>query len=132
MKAGDFSNVTLLGEAFSKCFLQIDVIIRGVQDQTNSRDSSGCTAVCAVITPTHILCANAGDSRCVLGTAGITKNLSEDHKPTDDGERRRIENAGGRVQWKRVDGDLAVSRALGDFQFKARDDLPPEQQRVRI
>ena len=31
---------------------------------------------------------------------------------------------------KRVDGDLAVSRALGDFQYKDRPDLKPEEQKV--
>jgi serine/threonine protein phosphatase PrpC len=30
----------------------------------------------------------------------------------------------------RVDGDLAVSRCLGDFNYKLREDLPPEQQKV--
>ena len=35
------------------------------------------------------------------------------------------------VSMKRVDGDLAVSRSLGDFQYKERDDLPPEQQKVK-
>ena len=56
--------------------------------------------------------------------------MSFDHKPYDTLERERIENAGGTVQWKRVDGDLAVSRALGDFQFKTSSTLPPEQQKV--
>ena len=31
---------------------------------------------------------------------------------------------------KRVDGDLAVSRAFGDFQFKTSVDLPAEKQKV--
>lgn len=47
-----------------------------------------------------------------------------------ESEKRRIENAGGKVSWKRVDGDLAVSRALGDFYYKNRPDLPPEEQKV--
>ena len=38
---------------------------------------------------------------------------SDDHKPTNDGEKRRIENAGGRVMIQRINGSLAVSRALG-------------------
>ena len=31
---------------------------------------------------------------------------------------------------KRVNGDLAVSRALGDFVYKLSKDLPPEKQQV--
>jgi hypothetical protein len=56
--------------------------------------------------------------------------LSEDHKPYNPGEHERIDKAGGYVSMKRVDGDLAVSRALGDFQYKNREDLPPQQQKV--
>ncbi len=43
---------------------------------------------------------------------------TKDHKPFNCEERDRIEAAGGYVFMKRVDGDLAVSRALGDFQYK--------------
>ena len=66
-------------------------------------------------------CGNAGDSRaiaCVGG--GLAEALSTDHKPDDDAERERIENAGGFVEFKRVNGNLALSRALGDFAFKNR------------
>ena len=31
--------------------------------------------------------------------------MSEDHKPTDELEQERILKAGGKVQWKRVDGE---------------------------
>ena len=34
-------------------------------------------------------------------------------------ERKRIEGAGGRVIINRINGSLAVSRALGDFDYKA-------------
>jgi len=123
-------DIDLLGEALGQAFVEADVQLRSKQDEGRGDDTSGCTAVCAVITPNHIICSNAGDSRCVLGTNNQTINLSEDHKPYDEGERRRIENAGGSVQWKRVDGDLAVSRALGDFQYKQRPDLPAKDQKV--
>jgi serine/threonine protein phosphatase PrpC len=46
------------------------------------------------------------------------QELSFDHKPWLTVEKERIESAGGCVAMKRVDGELAVSRALGDFQFK--------------
>lgn len=44
--------------------------------------------------------------------------LSYDHKPDDAFEERRIRLAGGYVAGGRVEGDLAVSRGLGDFRFK--------------
>lgn len=124
------TDLELLGEAMKQTFLLLDEELRSYQAKTNGRDTSGCTSVTAIVTPTHIICANSGDSRCVMGTNGIAKFLSEDHKPYNVGERARILKAGGSVQYDRVDGDLAVSRALGDFQFKQRSDLGPEEQRV--
>ena len=50
------------------------------------------------------------------------------HKPNSPEERERIEKAGGHVVFGRVLGSLAVSRALGDSEFKmprnkAQDDF---------
>jgi serine/threonine protein phosphatase PrpC len=124
-------NPQLVGKAMRHAFLDADELLRAFQEEGGpGADTSGCTSVVCIITPKHIICANAGDSRCVLGTNGGVIPMSFDHKPYDTLERERIENAGGTVQWKRVDGDLAVSRALGDFQFKTSSTLPPEQQKV--
>lgn len=38
--------------------------------------------------------------------------------------------AGGYVDYGRVNGNLALSRAIGDFEFKKKADFPPEQQIV--
>jgi protein phosphatase 2C family protein 2/3 len=38
--------------------------------------------------------------------------------------------AGGFVDFGRVNGNLALSRAIGDFEFKKRADLSPEAQIV--
>eukprot|EP00658_Telonema_sp_P-2_P067140 TRINITY_DN5607_c0_g1_i1.p1 TRINITY_DN5607_c0_g1~~TRINITY_DN5607_c0_g1_i1.p1 ORF type:complete len:222 (-),score=38.72 TRINITY_DN5607_c0_g1_i1:297-962(-) len=83
---------------------------------------SGTTATFSLITQKYITTANIGDSRTVLMTGGATKEMSTDHKPCNESERQRIKAAGGKV-WissgcYRVMGDLAVSRALGDFRFK--------------
>lgn len=115
--AGGVECTDLVGRAFIKAYLDTDILLRKHQ-KSISGDSSGCTAVSVMITPRYIICANAGDSRSVMGTGGTTKPLSEDHKPDGEIERKRIESAGGTVHCKRVDGDLAVSRALGDFQYK--------------
>ncbi|KAL9190481.1 hypothetical protein ACHAXT_007692 [Thalassiosira profunda] len=96
-------------------------------------ERSGSTAVVVLVTPSHIVCANAGDSRAFLskrannggaGTDGVLP-LSFDHKPTNDCEVSRVERDGGFVRAGRVDGDLAVSRSFGDFGYKncrERDD----------
>lgn len=118
-----------LGEALTQAFLNIDDKIRDFQSSRPS-DTSGCTSVTAMITPDWIVCANAGDSRCIIATNNTVDFLSVDHKPYDHNERLRIERAGGTVQYDRVDGDLAVSRALGDFHWKQRNDLKPSQQKV--
>ena len=62
---------------------------------------------------------------------GIADRLSNDHKPDSPRERTRILNSGSRVCGEgRVEGMLAVSRALGDFDFKQAGGLGPDGQAV--
>lgn len=56
--------------------------------------------------------------------------LSYDHKPNNEEELRRITAGGGWVQLNRVNGNLALSRALGDYVFKRNYRLSPQQQIV--
>jgi serine/threonine protein phosphatase PrpC len=82
-------------------------------------EDSGTTAIVVVLTPKWIVCANSGDSRAVYSKSNHRAvPLSYDHKPEDEDEERRIREAGGYVSGGRVEGDLAVSRGLGDFRFK--------------
>jgi serine/threonine protein phosphatase PrpC len=85
-------------------------------------EDPGCTALVVILTPQFIVCANAGDSRAVYSRSGHRAvALSYDHKPDDEAEKRRIYRAGGSVHVGRVEGDLAVSRGLGDYRFKDTD-----------
>mmetsp|Transcript_16714 Transcript_16714/g.32266 ORF Transcript_16714/g.32266 Transcript_16714/m.32266 type:complete len:446 (-) Transcript_16714:4-1341(-) len=105
-------------------FLEADELLR---DQLE--DKSGSTVVAAVITRPRpgqyvVRLAHCGDSRAVLCTSGgLICTL--DHKPGRQDEADRIRAAGGSVEHGplggplRVDGALAVSRALGDFHFKS-------------
>eukprot|EP00537_Pseudo-nitzschia_pungens_P018470 CAMPEP_0172408466 /NCGR_PEP_ID=MMETSP1061-20121228/75870_1 /TAXON_ID=37318 /ORGANISM="Pseudo-nitzschia pungens, Strain cf. pungens" /LENGTH=425 /DNA_ID=CAMNT_0013144599 /DNA_START=516 /DNA_END=1793 /DNA_ORIENTATION=- len=93
-------------------------------------ERSGSTCCVVLVTPSHIICANAGDSRAILRRAGRVLPLSFDHKPNNAPELERIQQASGFVKCKRVDGDLAVSRGLGDFTYKSNEMLPVEQQKV--
>lgn len=82
-------------------------------------EDSGTTVTIVLLTPRWIVCANAGDSRAVYSRSNHrVVPLSYDHKPDDEEEERRINDAGGYVSAGRVEGDLAVSRGLGDFRFK--------------
>jgi len=85
-------------------------------------EDSGTTAIVVLLTPKWIVCANSGDSRAVYSRSNHRAvPLSYDHKPEDENEERRIRDAGGYVSGGRVEGDLAVSRGLGDFRFKDID-----------
>ncbi|OPJ72364.1 protein phosphatase 1B isoform B [Patagioenas fasciata monilis] len=53
-----------------------------------------------------------------------------DHKPCNPREKERIQNAGGSVMIQRVNGSLAVSRALGDYDYKCVDGKGPTEQLV--
>ncbi|KAL8927736.1 MAG: hypothetical protein Q9208_002151 [Pyrenodesmia sp. 3 TL-2023] len=121
-KKGDFE------QALKDGFLATDRAI--LNNPKYEEEVSGCTASVGLISKTTIYVANAGDSRSVLGVKGRAKPLSFDHKPQNEGEKARICAAGGFVDFGRVNGNLALSRAIGDFEFKKSADLSPEQQIV--
>lgn len=116
------------GKALQNTFLATDREI--LEDNELKLDQSGCTATTVLLNSKKIVCANAGDSRTVLSVNGSAKPLSYDHKPNNEGEHARICAAGGFVDIGRVNGNLALSRAIGDFDFKKSTDLPPEEQIV--
>jgi protein phosphatase 1G len=105
-------------------------------DTTVAANHVGCTANACIVRNDKIYCANAGDSRTILCRSGKVVPLSFDHKPNHVTERTRIENAGGHIEVNtagarthyRVNGNLNLSRAIGDLEYKQRKDLPPEQQ----
>ena len=100
-----------------------DAVFDAAKEAVSALDDegdSGTTACVVLVTPDWIVCANAGDSRSVCSKSGNRAvPLSYDHKPDDEEEERRIRAAGGYVAGGRVEGDLAVSRGLGDFRFKS-------------
>lgn len=117
-----------LEQALKDGFLATDRAI--LNDPRYEEEVSGCTASVGIISSKKIFVGNAGDSRTVLGIKGRAKPLSFDHKPQNEGEKARICAAGGFVDFGRVNGNLALSRALGDFEFKKTPELAPEQQIV--
>lgn len=102
-------------------FDQVDRLL----PQVSGFDNSGTTAAVAYIrnnpqTKTRTLyTANVGDSRIVLSSKGIAQRLSKDHRTDNELEVKRIKScSGGKIIGGRVQGCLAITRALGDIEFK--------------
>jgi len=86
--------------------------------------TSGCTAcVCVLREERHarvIYTAHLGDSRAIMSRGGTAVRLTSmtDHKATDPLEAKRVIEAGGHILNDRVNGMLAMTRALGDHILK--------------
>ena len=93
-------------------------------------DVGGSTCIALMLRGNKAYCANCGDSRAVLSRQGVAEALSVDHKPTMTSEWTRIVAAGGWVAANRVNGNLALSRALGDFVYKQNSSLSAQEQIV--
>ena len=112
-------------------FLDIDEKLKELPRFVAGDERSGSTAIAVIVTKTHVVFANCGDSRALLSrNGGQIAFATADHKPYNDSEKSRIENAGGSVIIQRVNGSLAVSRALGDFDYKRVAGLPCTEQPV--
>uniref|UniRef100_A0A7S3ZC62 PPM-type phosphatase domain-containing protein n=2 Tax=Lotharella globosa TaxID=91324 RepID=A0A7S3ZC62_9EUKA len=129
---GDLQDPTDEG-ALKKACMAVDAEFLKRQ---NERED-GSTAVFCVVTPQEgkkmydIVTANIGDSRAILiRSNGKVEPLTEDHKPNNPEEMERIQRAGGSVSSYRVDGQLALSRAIGDWNYKDNAQLKPEDQKV--
>lgn len=91
---------------------------------TMGKTDGGSTCISAAVLNRMLFVACLGDARSVLyesaGPNGPAKTIamSDDHKPQNRKETERIHSCGGTVMAGRVCGCLAVSRALGDFEFK--------------
>lgn len=117
----------------SECVQKLDADF--LTDTEAREDGSTCTF--CVVYPAkdkksfHVLACNVGDSRSiVIRENGQCVGLTHDHKPEDEDEDARIRAAGGSVSMNRVDGQLAMSRAIGDWHYKNNSMLPPDKQKV--
>ncbi|CBZ24952.1 protein phosphatase 2C-like protein [Leishmania mexicana MHOM/GT/2001/U1103] len=97
-----------------------------VFDEMTSGTNGGSTLIAAAVCGRMLYVACLGDARAVLYDGHTTIAMSEDHKPGNTDESRRIAKCGGFVQFGRVCGILAVSRALGDFEFKFQPSSSPD------
>jgi len=144
--AATFPSMVLSGYPSSKPFAKRkDYLITKTKemDQTLFHFEDGSTAVFGILSLTDkwLDVGNLGDSRLVVIYKDGTIKTTEDHKPEDIAEMKRISRAGGFVSCHpippkhqggpparmcRVNGNLATSRAFGDFHMGLKPELPGE------
>ena len=66
-----------------------------------------------------LYCINIGDTRCILTHTTGSRKLSYDDLVDDEKEYNRIINEGGYIKNGRVNGQLMISRAFGDWEYKS-------------
>jgi len=116
----DWTHSDKVHDIFSKAFKKTD------QEMKESVPAAGACVVTALVRKVkdarYLYISNLGDARAVLSRGGKAVRLSYDHKPTLDEEKKRIEDVGGFVDSQgRVNGLVAVSRAMGDHNMKGEN-----------
>jgi len=127
-----------------------DLALRIDAEFLETQQTSGSTGTFTIVTPPkkagdkfNLRVGNIGDSRVLLGRRdgsmhegpGSDGALTTDHKPDHPDEKARIKRNGATVEVPqggiaRVNGELAVSRAFGDAQFKETGGPGPEERPV--
>lgn len=77
----------------------------------------GCTAAILLIYKNVIYSANVGDTRIILIENGNATRITVDHKASVEDEAKLIKENGGLIINGRVNGVLALTRAIGDGEF---------------
>jgi len=91
----------------------------------NDCDCMGTTATTCYIRRVpegwKVSAANVGDSAALLWTSTHQSFITTMHRPTNESEAARVIAAGGKItgeRTKRINGQLVVTRALGDHFMK--------------
>ena len=78
----------------------IQMAVQSVENSNIEIKDSGSTLCVVLISGNSLVCANIGDSRCIIATYSPklkAEALSNDHKPSDPNESARILKAGGKI-----------------------------------
>jgi len=90
----------------------------------------GSTATVALVSNDMVTVANVGDSMAYLLRGQKTIALTQAHKPTNESERARVFALGGHITKGRVQGILAMTRALGDCALRPFVSCEPEVREI--
>jgi len=112
------NNLFEIEESFNEAYAVLD------ETFANNLDV-GSTSLAVLITIEEdqrvLYSANVGDSRSVLIREKEALRLSKDHKATDKEEYDRVIKLGGIIFNHRLGGNLAITRSLGDYNYKTKE-----------
>lgn len=91
-----------------------------------AKPRGGSTALCSFLNSDQLHIANLGDSQAVVFQEDKYIELSNLHDFKNEQERLYAEQKGGTVINNRLEGELAVSRSIGDIKFKSYMNSEPE------
>lgn len=90
----------------------------------------GSTALSVIIKDQMLYTANVGDSQAIIVSNDELKVLNHLHDYNNKNEENAVEKRGGviiqRSEIKRLHGELAISRSIGDFNYKEYISSAPE------
>ena len=119
-------------------YLSWSKIVEDEDDEGFSDATQGCAAEVVLFTPSKVITAHAGDCRTIyLDKSDNVVTSGDDHKPTLESEKNRIEGANGKIDDMRIKlnsdvavESLSVSRGLGDFPYKSNYEKDDEGNNI--
>lgn len=120
-------------ELFTTAFCDLDREIRESDEgRRGDYNGVGSTACVVAVGEDFIVSSNLGDSGAGMynRTTGVLTPLTDAHRLEDEEESERVVKAGYTIQNDRIEGMLAVPRALGDYDFKQSGALSQAHQAV--
>ncbi|CAG9536017.1 unnamed protein product [Cercopithifilaria johnstoni] len=135
---GDFDHYSsLTGHSNDHIIEAIITEVYNIDDEIlrlhpSSSPLTGSTLISVILERNRFLTIiNIGDSRAVAcDITGHTIPLSTDHKPSDEDERKRIESAGGFIEFRGVDRVQGILSFIYFFYFRAFGDTALKQLSV--
>ncbi|KAM9792863.1 protein phosphatase Mn(2+)-dependent 1K-like [Neosynchiropus ocellatus] len=124
-----------LEAVLTKAFIGVD---KDLAERSPSCQSGTTATVALLRDNAELVVASAGDSQALLCREGRGLQLTTDHTPERKEERERIESRGGFIVENScgglyVNGRLAMTRSIGDFELKEFGVIAePEVKRILL
>lgn len=132
-QSGNQTSAEVLSKALREAFLEVEDQWMGIADQ--KKECSGTTAAVVVVKDNDIIVGNVGDTEVVVAASDEAEQLqaiavTEVHNPKKNkAEGERVVKEGGIIHRDRVGHpqfnpdlmSIAISRAIGDYGFKAKE-----------